>query len=134
MSRLDDLIALQREVTDEIARERAALARVKRIRTRAAATMTRGTWSTRVFYAACDHFGVTPEHALEKRHDQPSVRARQVAMWLMRDAGRTYPEIGKELDMDHTTAINGVRRVESSPLLLATAREIRAALTGEDAA
>lgn len=134
MSRLDDLIALQREVTEEIARERAAIARAKRIRTLAAATMTRGSWSTRVFYAACDHFGVTPEHALEKHHDQPSVRARQVAMWLMRDAGRSYPEIGRELGMDHTSCMNGVRRVEASALLLATAHEIRLALTGEDAA
>jgi chromosomal replication initiation ATPase DnaA len=134
MSRLDDLIAIQREVTEEIHRERLALARERNLRIRAAATMTRGSWSTRVFYAACEHFGITPEKALDGSRDRTCVNARHVAMWLMRDAGRSYPEIGKEIGMDHTSVMSGVRRVESKPLLLETAQEIRAALTGEEAA
>nr|WP_281380856.1 helix-turn-helix domain-containing protein [Nocardioides panaciterrulae] len=96
--------------------------------------MTRGNWSTRVFYAACEHFGVTPDHVLAGHRDKTSTNARHVAMWLMRDAGRSYPEIGSQFDMDHTTALNGVRRVEGDPQLLGAATQIRTDLTGENAA
>lgn len=134
MSRLDDLLQLRKEIDAEIDRERATQVRTRRLAVQAAATMTRGNWTTRVFYAACEHFGVTPDRVLDGNRSQASVNARHVAMWLMRDAGRSYPEIGAQLDMDHTTAINGVRRVDRDQQLLATAHLIRTALTGEDAA
>lgn len=39
-------------------------------------------------------------------------RARQLAMWHGRQAGLSYPQIGQFLNRDHTSVMNGVRRVE----------------------
>lgn len=134
MSRLDDLLALRRQIDEEIEREHAAIHRHQSLANRVTIATTRASWSQQVFNAACKHYGVTADDVLSGRRDRPTLDARHTAMWLMRDAGRTYPEIGNELGMDHTTAINGVRRVEGNARLLATAVSIRAALTGEEAA
>lgn len=130
MSRLDELLELQRELEAEIAAERTAVVRARRFRLHAAAVMSAAGWNLRVFNAACHHFGANPDHVLDGARDQTSIDARHVAMWLMRDAQRTYPEIGRQLGMDHSSVMNGVRRVEGNPLLLGAAREIRLELTG----
>ncbi len=62
------------------------------------------------------------------------VDARHVFMWLLRQQGRSYPEIGAELGMDHTSAINGVKRVDGDPLLRDAAAAVHQKLTGEMAA
>jgi chromosomal replication initiation ATPase DnaA len=134
MSRLDELYALRKQVDDEIEREHAAITRARRLSCRVVAVTTRGSWSQRVFDASCHHFSVTADDVLSGKRDRVHVDARHVAMWLMRDAGRSYPEIGNEIGVDHSTVMNGVKRVEGDERLLATACEIRAALTGEAAA
>lgn len=134
MTRLDDLLELRRQIDAEIEREHAAMIRAQKLRRTALVAITRGSWSTRVFTAACDHFGVTGDDVLGDNRGTYAVNARHVAMWLMRDAGRTYPEIGREMERDHTSAIYAVKRVNKTPALLAVAVEIRALLTGEAAA
>lgn len=135
MSRLDELHALRKQVDDEIKREHAALARARRLATAVSVVAsTRGSWSQRVFDASCAHFGVTADQVLSGRRDRIFVDARHVAMWLMRDAGRSFPEIGNELGVDHSTVMNGVRRVDGDERLLATGCAIREVLTGESAA
>lgn len=39
-------------------------------------------------------------------------RARQLAMWHGRQAGLTLGQIGQYLNRDHTSVMNGVRRIE----------------------
>ena len=134
MSRLDELYALRKQVDDEIEREHAAITRARRLSCRVVAVTTRGSWSQRVFDASCAHFGVTADQVLSGRRDRIFVDARHVAMWLMRDAGRSFPEIGNELGVDHSTVMNGVRRVDGNERLLATGCAIREVLTGESAA
>lgn len=134
MSRLDQLLALRKQVDDEIAREHAAIVRTRKLSTHVVVTTTRGSWSQRVFAAACQHFGVDADEVIDGSRRTSHVDARHVAMWLMRDSGRTYPEIGRQLGMDHTSAIHGVRRIEGDERLLATACAIREQLTGEAAA
>lgn len=131
MSRLDDLIALRRQLDMEIERERATEARLRQLRLNAIATMTRGSWNTRVFYAACEHYGLDANKVLDGAREQSSINARHVAMWLMHDAKRSYSEIGRQLGMDHTSVRNGVLRVAADPELLAGARDINAVLTGD---
>ncbi len=134
MSRLDDLYALRNEVDAEIEREHAAIIRARRLRDRAIVAITRGSWTQRVFNASCEHYGTSPDDVLSTRRDRVLVDTRHVAMWLMRDAGRTYPEIGNELGVHHSTVMNGIQRVNADERLLGTAVAIRTALTGEAAA
>lgn len=38
--------------------------------------------------------------------------ARHVVLWLLHSEGLSYPEIGRALYLDHTTAISAFRRIE----------------------
>lgn len=134
MSRLDDLLALRHQIDEEIEREHAAILRAKQLRKTAVVALTRGSWNTRVFAAVCAHYAIEGDLILGDSRDRYALNARHVAMWLMRDAGRTYVEIGEEMGRDHTSVINACRRVEANPPLLAIATEIRELLTGEEAA
>lgn len=58
---------------------------------------------------------------------------RQVAMYLARTlGGRSYPEIGRWFNRDHTTAMHAYRRISalraSKPILAANLDELEAAL------
>nr|MBA3782859.1 hypothetical protein [Nocardioides sp.] len=59
------------------------------------------------------------------------VQARMVAAWLLRQTGRSYPEIGALLGKDHTTAINACRRVDTDKTLMVHADVIHMALSSE---
>lgn len=133
-TRLDQLLDLRRQIDVEIERERIAAARALRLRRTALAAMTRGTWSTRVFNAACEHFSVAGDDILGPRMTRYILDARHVVMWLLHDSGRSYSEIGRELGKDHTTVRNACERVERRPDLLAVAAEVRSLLTEEEAA
>lgn len=52
--------------------------------------------------------------------------ARSVAMWLARRKfGLSYPELGREFGMDHSTCMNSVRRIDQAAgLLRATADDL----------
>ena len=134
MSRLDDLLALRNQIDKEIEIEHAAIERTRQIRRTAIVALTRGSWNTRVFAAVCAHYNVNGDLILGDTRDRRVLDARHVAMWLMRDAGRTYGEIGSEMGRDHSSVINACRRVDRTPRLLAGATEIRTLLTGEEAA
>ena len=130
-TRLDDLLQLRAEIETEIVRERKAMKRAKELRLEMIRLGSRATWSQRMFAAACARYGVEVDAVLDGRKDRAHVNARHVAMWLMRDSGRTFTEIGRELGCDHTTALNGVRRIEGDVALLSDAHAIRYAMTGE---
>lgn len=134
MTRLEELITLRAQIDAEIERERIAAARARNLRRTALIAITRGSWNTRVFNAVCEHFNVTGDDVLGTRRTRYIMDARHVAFWLMRDAGRSLSEIGREMDKDHTTVMHGCRRVAKSPELLAVAAEIRTFLTGEEEA
>lgn len=129
MSRLDDLRNLAARLDQEIRREEAARARLTTLLEQVHVAVTRGTWNTRCFTVACHHFDVTGDALLGRGRDRATVDARHVAMWLMRDGGRPYAEIGRELGVDHSTVIYAVRRVNTDEQLLATAQALRSVLT-----
>jgi chromosomal replication initiation ATPase DnaA len=132
-TRLDQLLALERSVKAEIARERRTLDRIKKIRTDALAALNVGAWNQRVFTACCIHYTVDTQTVLDGSRAQAAVDARHTFMWLMRLNGRSFPDIAAELGMDHTTAMYGVRRVEKDMTLIAAAAEIYKAI-GHDPA
>ena len=75
--------------------------------------------------------GTTPEALWEHTRTPAMVRARVLAMWLLRHRhGFSYPAIGRALRRDHSSAIHGVAKVDGSAELLARATE----LLGERAA
>lgn len=133
MSRLDDLRSLRDELDREIAAEEATQARHSVLLARARTALTRGNWDTRVFAATCAYFEVNGDDVLGPTRGTPKVlRARQVAMWLMRQAGRSYPEIARQMERDHSTVLYACRRVAAIDDLQAAAAEIYTALTGEN--
>lgn len=59
-------------------------------------------------------FGVTWKELLSKDRTAHIVTARHVAAWLMRQAGMSYPAIGRTLGRrDHSTAMHSVARIEA---------------------
>jgi hypothetical protein len=58
-------------------------------------------------------FGFTYEEIRGKDRHKRIAHARNVAAWMMRQLGLSYPEIGAELGgRHHTTAIEAVRRID----------------------
>lgn len=133
-TRLETLLALRNRVQSEIDAELAAMRRIERLRKDILTNLGRTQWNTRVLEGCCRHFAVDPDDVLAGRRQQAVLDARHVFMWLMRQQGRSYPEIGHELGMDHTTIINGVKRVENNTVLHDAAAAIHDQLTGEVAA
>ena len=77
--------------------------------------------------AACDYYHLTPKQLLHGGRVRFLADARAVAMWLVREFGASYPEVGKALGgLHHTTAIHAVNRVCATPRLLDDARVILA--------
>lgn len=60
----------------------------------------------------CKHFGVTRAQLIGRDRHAHVAQARQVAAWLLRQRGFSYPAIGQELKQDHTTVMYSVRKVE----------------------
>lgn len=64
--------------------------------------------------AVSHHTGITLRKMFSAKRNREIVRARQIAMFLMREEGFSYPQIGKFLGgRDHTTALHGSRVVQS---------------------
>lgn len=58
--------------------------------------------------------GVPAFEILSKRRMNDINAARQMLMWVAyRLTGRSYPEIGRRLDRDHTTIMHGVKMFEA---------------------
>lgn len=58
-----------------------------------------------------DYYGLTRALLLSKRRMGPVVRARQMAMALLREQGLTYDAVGLVLNRDHSTVIYGHARI-----------------------
>ncbi|MFN8556724.1 MAG: chromosomal replication initiator protein DnaA [Dehalococcoidia bacterium] len=85
--------------------------------------------------AVAAYFGLPPQQLAGKARDKSLVRARHIAMYLLRsDAARPLTEIGRLLGKrDHTTVMHGTEKIEQSlytdPELRQDLAEIRARLT-----
>ena len=62
--------------------------------------------------ACCRHYGITRTDLLSRRRQEPLVTARHIAMYLARIlTARSYPEIGRMFNRDHTVAIHAYNRI-----------------------
>jgi len=65
-----------------------------------------------VIKTACEYFYITQEEVKGSSRTQPLARRRQVIMYLLREVcGCSYPETGRLLDRDHTSAIHGYEKI-----------------------
>jgi len=74
-----------------------------------------------------EYYGWSSADEILRRGRSKSVcEARHVAIWLARRKfGLSYPELGREFGLDHTTCMNSVQRVEKAEgLLRVTADEL----------
>jgi chromosomal replication initiator protein len=62
--------------------------------------------------AVARRFGVTFAELTSKDRHRRLADARHVAAWVLRQYGLSYPEIGRVLCRDHTTAMHSVRLIE----------------------
>jgi chromosomal replication initiation ATPase DnaA len=60
--------------------------------------------------AAARRFGVEPAWLASERRDRPVIDARWAAMWLCREAGFSYPRIGRAFGRDHSAVMHAVRQ------------------------
>lgn len=67
-----------------------------------------------IIQAVASYFDLTAAELLSPRREQPVCRARQVAMFLVKEmTPRSMPQIGRILGRHHTTVLSAVRRVEA---------------------
>ena len=60
------------------------------------------------------YFGLSPDDLVSKSRSRPMTTARHMAMYLLRElTGLSLIKIGERFDRDHTTAIHGIRKIES---------------------
>jgi chromosomal replication initiator protein len=61
------------------------------------------------------YFGLTVSDLTSKSRSRPLTTARHVAMYLVRECtGMTLPKIGEIFARDHTTALHGINKIDSS--------------------
>jgi chromosomal replication initiator protein len=61
------------------------------------------------------YFGLTVDDLTSKSRSRPLTTARHVAMYLVRECtGMTLPKIGELFTRDHTTALHGINKIDSS--------------------
>ena len=65
-----------------------------------------------IFEAAAAEAGMTLNEIRGPRRDRVACLARQVAYAACRDAGFSPGQIGKFVNRDHTTVLNGLKRYE----------------------
>lgn len=62
-----------------------------------------------------NYFGLTSDEILSSKRTQEISYARHIAMYLLREfAHLSLPKIGKELNRNHATIINGINNIKSS--------------------
>lgn len=136
LTRLQQLHNLRAQIDQEIEREERFLRRVRRLSGAAKVIVTtRGDYSARVIAVSAAHFGIGPDDIVGTGRHRDTIQARMVAAWILRQDGRSYPEIGRALGKDHSTVIHACRRIEADETLMSHAVIVRGALLGsEDAA
>lgn len=76
---------------------------------------------------AADLYGVAPVDIVGGKRTHAVSKARHAAAWLLRRTGMSYPEIGRSIGCDHTSALYACRKIDASPA-------VRALLVGLEAA
>lgn len=76
--------------------------------------------------AASELYGVTVEAIHGGDKSKSATAARMVSCWLLREAGMSYPEVGRSLNVHHTTAMHACRVIDGSPARLNMARSLMA--------
>ena len=71
---------------------------------------------------------VEPALILGRMQHFAASEPRQVAMWVAKKRGYSFPQIGLALGRSHATVHHGVWRVNNTPLLLAEAQRCLAAI------
>lgn len=63
--------------------------------------------------AMCQHLGISTGELLSQRRTSTLLLARHTMCWVgVRRCQKTYAQIGKLLDRDHTTVLHGVRKID----------------------
>ena len=85
---------------------------------------------SRVFHPAvvetARYYGMTVAELLGDDLHREASEPRQVAMWVARQGGISWPKLGLAFDRDAQVVRYGCKRVERNPELLADGREILA--------
>lgn len=80
------------------------------------ANIHRGPTTIEILRATSKHFGVPVERLTGLLRHATIVRARHVAMYLVRqECGLSYPAIGRIFHRDHSTVLTAVHSVEEMP-------------------
>jgi chromosomal replication initiator protein len=60
------------------------------------------------------YFGLDREDLLSKSRSRPLTTARHMAMYLLREfTGLSLIKIGERFNRDHTTAMHGIKKIET---------------------
>jgi chromosomal replication initiator protein len=71
--------------------------------------------ATLIMEETAKYFGLTVDDLTSKSRSRPLTTARHVAMYLVRECtGMTLPKIGEIFARDHTTALHGINKIDSS--------------------
>lgn len=85
--------------------------------------------------AVARHFGVGELELLARSKSKTTVFARQVAIYLtLQILNLSYPEIGRQFDRDHTTAIHACRRIGNDPTVKPHLSAVVSRLSSQEAA
>ena len=115
---------LRGQIETEIRRERAALNRLTLIRDGMKAAAVPVTERLALISAAGAAYGLDATALLSTSREANTTEARHVAMWLLRQTGMSYPQIGKTFGRDHTTVMSAIRRVNESPVMTEVAKRL----------
>lgn len=117
MSRLDELRAMRDFLDREIAAE---------VRLHIESELPVPELDTKgIIVRAAELYGVRPNDIASGTRKAQVVRARQAAAWLLHRAGLSYPSIAVVLGYaDHTSALYGCRKIDTSPSIRALLLEL----------
>lgn len=125
MTRLEELyaerVAIARrweELAAEIEAEKTADAK-RRIEYAAALASMEQVLVSAAIEDAARLYDVTLEDVLGQSRDRRIVKARQAAMWLLRQRDLSFPAIGAVMGRDHTTVMYACQRIDSDPAVRA---------------
>lgn len=81
----------------------------------------------RIVVAVCDKYKVRQSDLVSERRTANIVRPRQIVMYLAKQLTlRSYPDIGRVLNRDHTSCLHGVKKIAA---LRAVFKDLDAELT-----
>lgn len=128
--RLDRLVNAAARIQQEIALERASLARLARLEVDCRIASERTDPELDAFVQRALH-AIEEDQVVDRadifgRVNRPdAIRARHLLMWVVRThTGASYPTLGRLFGRDHTSVINACRRVDRSPRLTEAAHRI----------